>query len=198
MFRICVFILVCLSFIHPVSAQSLEDKRRVEDEKREDLRPSESYLTEIQEVQPDQAHADQKAYFTRLLSQDTASLADVYKTLVTLMGLGDQVKDPDAQYDFLRVNKIIPDHIRKEDRGDILRKGDAAYMFARILHIKGGLTLRLFGYSRRYAFKELVYRRIMFPGNIHDVVSGQELIYILTRAAEYMEETDQVFQPVFQ
>jgi len=61
-------------------------------------------------------------------------------------------------------------------------------MFAQAMGIKGGIVLRTFGLSQRYAFKELVYQGIMFPGNVHDVMSGRELIWTLTQAADYMAE----------
>jgi hypothetical protein len=61
-------------------------------------------------------------------------------------------------------------------------------MFAKAMDIKGGMTLRIFGLTQRYALKELVYQDIMLPGIVHDFVSGQELIWTLTQAADYMAE----------
>jgi hypothetical protein len=186
--RVPALILLLTTVMCQISmAQSLEDKRRVEEEKRKDLLASEVYSVEIQEVSPPEAGSGQNVYFTRLLSEDVAVLSDAYKTLVILMGLDDQFSDTDSQLTFLREKGIVPKSLGiNSDYNDPLNKGVTAYMFAKAMDIKGGVTLRLFGFSQRYALKELVYQGIMVPGNVQDVVSGQELILTLMRAADYM------------
>jgi hypothetical protein len=170
-------------------AQSPEDKRRVEEEKRGDLKLSEFYPPESEAAAPSVDRSGQNAYITKLLKKDVSDLSDAYQALVILMGAGDQFSGPDSQYDFLVENGIVSERIgTKGNYGGPLRKGAAAYMFAQAMGIKGGIVLRTFGLSQRYAFKELVYQGIMFPGNVHDVMSGRELIWTLTQAADYMAE----------
>ena len=59
------------------------------------------------------------------------------------------------------------------------------YMFSKAFDIKRGVILSLFGMSERYALKELVYQGMMSPGNVKDIVSGEELISILTQTGDY-------------
>jgi len=186
---ILIFILVSLCQI--ALAQSPEDKRRVEEEKRRDLKLSEFYLPEVQVTITQVDESDQDSYFKGLLSKEVAVLSDAYKTLAILLGAGDQFSDLDSQFNFLVENGIVSKNIgTKTNYDEPLRKGATAYMFAQAIDIRGrgGIILRFFGLSQRYAFKELVYQKIMFPGNVHDVMSGQELILTLTRAADYLAE----------
>lgn len=185
--RLLVLIFISIGLCQIALAQSPEDKRRVEEEKREDLKLSEFYLPEAEEAVVQVDESNQDAYFKGLLSKEVAALSDAYKTLTILLGVGDQFSDLDSQFNFLIENEIVSENIgTKANYDEPLRKGAVAYMFAQAMDIKGGIILRSFGMSQRYAFKELVHQEIMFSGNVHDVISGQELILTLTRAADYM------------
>jgi len=191
--RVLVLALVILNMCPFSWAQSIQDKRRVEEGKRKDLSPSEFYLPEAKKLSPPDVHSGQNTYFSELLTKEVADLSDAYKALVILMGAGDRFRDIDSQFDFLKGEEIIPKSISKESDHDVpLRKGAAAYMFAKTMDIKGGITMRIFGLSERYAFKELVYQEIMYPGNVHDVMSGPELILTLTQAADHMARRQDV------
>lgn len=169
------------------SAQSLDVKRGIEEEKRKYLLPSQSYLSEKKEISLSDADFSQDAYFSELLSKKTAFLSDAYKVLIILMDMQDQFNDLDSQFNFLSEKRIIPKNIGLEPNYDSpLRRGDAACMFAKAMNIKGGIALRIFGLSRRYALKELAYLGIMFPGGVNNVMSGRELILTLTQAADYL------------
>jgi len=170
-------------------AQSLEDKRRIEEGKRKNLLPSEFYLSETKKVSPPVVDSRLNDYFSKLLSKEVANLSDAYKTLVVLLGVEDQFNDPDSQFNYLKEKGIVPKNIGTEaNYKEPLRKGALAYMFTKVMDIKGGITLRTFGLTQRYALKELVYHDIMLPGIVHDFVSGKELIWTLTQAADYMAE----------
>lgn len=187
--RLLILILISMNLCQISLAQSPEDKRRVEEEKRQDLKLSEFYLPEAEPIAAQVDESDQNAYFSQLFTKEVAVLSDAYKALTILMGVGDQLSDPDSQYDFLVESGIAHKNIgTKTNYDEPLRKGATAYMFAKAIDLKGGIILRSFGLSQRYAFKELVYQKIMFPGNVHDVMSGQELILTLTQAADYMAE----------
>ena len=191
--RLLLFILLFMNICPVLWAQSLEDKRRVEEEKRKNLAPSESYLLEIKEVSPPVTHSDQDSYFSELLTKRVATLSDAYRVLIVLTGKDIQFLDLESQFDFLSKEGVIPKSIGTEPAYEkSLRKGTAAYMFAKTMDIKGGVILRFFGMSERYAFKELVYEEVMFPGNVNDVMSGPELILTLTRAADYMANWQEI------
>lgn len=187
--KILVLALVVLQMGSYSWAQSLEDRRRVEEEKRMDLSSSEFYLPEAGEFGSSEVVPGQNAYFSRLITKEVADLSDAYQALVVLMGVDGQYPDTASQFDFLKGEGIIPKSVvQGSDHNTLLRKGAAAYMFAKTMGIKGGIILRIFGLSERYAFKEQVYQGIMYPGNVNDVMSGPELVLTLTQAADHMAD----------
>jgi hypothetical protein len=181
-----LLLLVLTPFL--LMAQTAEDKRRIEEEKRESLRPSEvRILWEEREKSYPELTPIKRDYFAELLSKRVAFFSDACRVLTVLMGVENQYKDFDSQIAFFKERNIIPRRIALEcNPAEPLCKGLTAYMFCEALGIKGGLWLRLFGMNQRYALRELVFEGIMSPGNINDIVSGKELIFILTQAANYL------------
>ena len=66
-----------------------------------------------------------------------------------------------------------------------LRRGVTAFVLLRVLDIKGGVFLRIFNESERYALKELLYEGIRSSGNVDEIISGDELASTITRAVNY-------------
>ena len=178
--------LFLIFFSSLLMAQTSEEERRIEEEKRQSLRSTEESIFEKREPGFRPTDSTELGYFRELLSRRVIFHYDACRALVILMGVENQYKDLNSQIAFLKEKNIIPRKTASEfDPNEPLRKGLAAYMFCRALEIKGGLWLRLFDKSQRYALKELVFEGIMSPGNVNDIVSGKELILIFTTAANY-------------
>lgn len=62
-----------------------------------------------------------------------------------------------------------------------LDKATLAYILYKALGLRGGVNMELFN-NRRYALREMVYRRLMARGADYAYVSGSELIGLLGRA----------------
>ncbi len=67
--------------------------------------------------------------------------------------------------------------------GDALRRDVVAYMSVQYLGIRPGLLNGLFGVTRRYAYREMQHRELMVAGNPKTIVSGSELLSVVTRVA---------------
>lgn len=190
--KIIIIIVICLSLLPSLSiAETLEEERRVEEEKREKLRPSEVQIAE-EEVQPPPISPEDFIYFIELMQKRITFRYDACKAMVILMGVEDEYIDLDSQIAFLRENHFLPKKIESDfDPILPLRKGLAAYMFCKTLDIKGGLCLWFLGINERYALQELAYEGIMASGNVNDIVSGEELISALTQASDYLAKKQQ-------
>lgn len=186
MMRVFIFLFYCIFFTSTLIAQTTEEERRIEEEKRQSLRPTETGISEG-EITPKPIAPVEFVYFAELMARKIAFRYDACRTIIILMGMEEKYKDLGSQIRFLKERHIIPERLEQNfEPMEPLRKGLAAYMFCKVLDIKGGLCLRLFGMNERYALKELVYQKIMASGNVKDIVSGEELISILMRAANYM------------
>lgn len=183
-------LLLCLCLILLPSllmSETQGEKRRVEEEKRESLQPSEIQIVRKKENIRPQISLLDIDYFTELLPKQVTFGYDACKALVILMGVEDEYLDLDTQITFLKERKLLPKRYQtKFNPMQPLRKGLAAYMFCKALNIKGGITLRLFGMSQRYAIKELTFEGIMPSGNVNDIVSGAELVSALIQSVDYM------------
>ena len=192
------FILLLCLVLFPslLIAQTPEERRGIEEDKREDLRPTEVRISDESKTEPpSKAPIDpiDIVYFAELIQKKVTFRYDACKALVVLMGVEDQYIGLDSQITFLKEKNLLPKKFESEfDPTQPLRKGLAAYMFCKALEIKGGLSLRIFGMSERYALRELAYQGIMPSGNVQDIVSGEELVSVLMQAANYLAQKQQV------
>jgi len=165
-------------------AQTVQQDRRIEEEKRDSLQPTVALQPSRQAVIP-QAAAPvpqplKELYLFTLVQKRIAFRYDAAKAIVILMGVDEEYLDLTSQVAYLQAHGFIPKRYRHAfDPMEPLRKGVVASMVRQALGIRGGLALHLFGPTERYALKELAFLGIMAPGHVDDVVSGEELVQIM-------------------
>ena len=193
-----IILLFCL--LIPISSaiaesSRLEQERRVEQEKRDSLRgsearPEEPVKTDV--APPEESStldSDDIAYLSQLASRQVVYGSDACKTIMLLLGVEDDYLDVTSQVAFLKEKGYLPEKYHDSFDPDApLRRGLAAYIFYNILELKGGVILRIFGPSERYAIKELAFEGILVEGNTNDIISGAELVSILTQSANYLAD----------
>jgi hypothetical protein len=167
-------------------AQTEESRRRLEEEKREDLRPTEAQYYET--PSPEAPLESPEAFFVSLKEKKVATQADAAYVVSLLL------KEESPVRDFKRHRQILLDHqILSEKKSSEfteqkpLTHGMLAYLLYQALDIKGGINLKLFGPSQRYAYKELVYQRIMQDKNPREFMSGAELSYTFIKATQFLK-----------
>jgi hypothetical protein len=65
--------------------------------------------------------------------------------------------------------------------------GQVSYLILKILKIEGGLTARLFGLTRRSAYRECARAQIVRRAGPHGSVSGRALIGVVGRVEDLLE-----------
>lgn len=194
--KMLVILVAFIIFPSLLLAQTSEQARRIEEQKRENLRPTEGQTSKVKKKTPPPLDPIDLVYFAELMLKKITYRYDISKAIVILMGVENQFIDLGSQITFLKNENILPKKFDKKefDVTKPLRKGLTAYMFCKALKIKGGILLTLFGVNQRYALKELVHQGVMSSGNVKDVVSGEELVLILTRAGIYMAKKQKIKQ----
>lgn len=128
-------------------------------------------------------------YLRGLVIKGNATYYDAFRLI---NGLKEGKDIPGATFDELKnklaAGKIIPSSWNNVKEKDFINRADFAYMLVKTLNIKGGLTLRLFGLTPRYALRECVMRRLIPDGFPNQLISGGELLSILIRAEKYQEK----------
>ncbi|MCK5014522.1 MAG: hypothetical protein KAS66_11945 [Candidatus Omnitrophica bacterium] len=189
---IALFILLSLllSLYSVSAAPAPQDERRIEEQKREILKSTEVHYQEKAPTRPSQAtrlQPEDLIYISELSFRKITYGYDLCKLLVVLKGVENEYIGLDAQVTYLKDQDYLPKKIHNTfDPMKPLRRGLTAYVLRKVLNVKGGIFLNIFKESERYALKELTYEGIMSPGNIHEILSGDELASTMTQAINRM------------
>jgi len=129
------------------------------------------------------------SYFRELVNKGNASCFDAFRVASLLKtGNDDPATTFDSLKDSLFKDRIIPGDWSKKKADNFINRGEMAYMLFNILKLKGGLSVKIFGVSCRYAFRECVDKKLMASGYPNQVISGEELISILDAAGKYQDQ----------
>jgi len=75
---------------------------------------------------------------------------------------------------------------------NIIDTGSVSYMVVKICQIRGGINFTLFGSwglgDRRYAMRELVYRKMLDEAADYQAIAGDRLIGLMARADDLMQK----------
>lgn len=175
---------------HAQTQAQLQQDRRIEEEKRDELSPtittSSAPVTPAPLTKPPVPAPLKELYFISLLPKRVTFRYDAAKAIVILMGVDEEYIDLSAQVSYLQSNQLLPRRFQRAfDPMEPLRKGVLAHALYRALQMRGGIALHLFGPTERHALKELIFRGVMSPGHTNDLVSGQELVQVMSQAADY-------------
>jgi len=173
-------------------AVTLQDNRRIEEIKRTSLRPTQKQTQRIAAEDVALAQTEILSFFQKLIEKDVIRYSDVTQVFTILLGQSQNFKDFPSQRQFLIENDILPKKLKESlDENQPLTRGLAAIMFYNALELRGGITLMVFGPSKRYTHKELVYEDIMIDGDTDDFISGRELSYVFVQAVEFLEKRNE-------
>ena len=139
-----------------------------------------------QEKKDDPKKESRTAYVRRIFEKDRCSYGDACRIVLSL------AKSEHTDAAFAEVQKdlaareiVDPDWGFEEAAA--VTKGTLAYMLCKALGIKGGATARIFGMSRRYAFRECVHAGLLHGKTGMEYVTGRELIDALTDAEVFQQ-----------
>ena len=187
--RVLAVILVVCFLPYLGFAQTRDDKRRVEEEKRKALQPSEAHVQKPFAQKAAVKELPTLAYLQSLLTQEVTTRYDLFRVVIILFGVEDQYRQTTDQIALLKEKNFLPTHPARDYLLNApLTKGFAAEVFCRALNIRGGLWMRLLGINERRALKELVFENIASGGNVLDKVSGRELVEMFIQAANYLAQ----------
>lgn len=143
-------------------------------------------LGALQESAPPERREARTEYVRRLFERDRATCEDACRMVLSLAS----GRHEGGDFESLRrglLERGLMDPGWTLGPPDPVTKGTVAYLLCRALDIRGGLTMRIFGMTRRYAFRECVYLGIFSGGTPDEYVSGRELIDVITNAEFYRE-----------
>lgn len=194
----CVLALALLLLLvgEGANAQTLQQDRRIEEEKREELKPTVPPpgvpAAPARPVgAPPVPQPIAPLYFAMLAQQRVVFRYDMAKAITVLMGVDEEYIDLNSQVAYLQTKGFLPkQNAQTFDPMLPLRKGEAAYVFLQALGLRGGAALHVLGPTERYALKELAFRGFMAPGHVRDLISGDEFVQLMTQAAQHQAKRE--------
>ena len=128
--------------------------------------------------------AQQLEFWHQLAEQPVTSNDDAFHGLLMFLDGDDPANDYAGRVRELRRRRMLP---RGFDRPaeQAVERGTLAVALLKALNIDGGLALRLFGPSPRYAVRELVFLDLYPPSSPHQTFSGTEFLGIIGKAEDY-------------
>ena len=126
----------------------------------------------------------------RIARQRQATMADAYLMVARLARTQDRI-DAETDVDGMDFEELSALLLEQGfvagswtfDPAAGLERDTLAYIGASYLDIKPGLLTSIFGMTRRYSYREMQHRGLMVQGQPRQVVSGSELLSVLTRIA---------------
>lgn len=172
-----------------------ERQKEISTTRTEEKKPAQGKIQSNKEAE------DEIEFFDRLTRQPKCTVADAIRAVCILAEGKDIGRSFSERYNYLKNKGIVKDkwQLRPDDMID---RGSLAYMLCKIAGIKGGIDMFIFGKilqigERRYAYRELVYRRLMDNKKVdYSYVSGPELTTIIGKVDRFMEESGKYHPPV--
>ena len=191
------FLVFTIAFLFSVTAlntvgyslQATQAGRRINEDTRIRLEKYEKRREIPSKIDARPETSEEAEYFDELVERKTVYIYDCLNVIATILGLNVDVRGQEEVLGNLETEGIIEKGIAREVYlNKPLRKGEASVLIARALDIRGGVMMRVFPRSERYAFRELIYEEIMAGGYEQEVMTGRELAYVFIKSAEYTEK----------
>jgi hypothetical protein len=115
---------------------------------------------------------------------------EAFHALLLFVDGSDPASDYAGRVAVLNERKMLPAGFNGVAEGAV-KRGTVAVALVRALQIRGGLSMRLFGPTPRYAVRELQYMNLFPQSSPQQTFSGQELLGIIGRAEDYQRMFDE-------
>jgi hypothetical protein len=135
----------------------------------------------------------QLEFWHSLAEQRIACNDDVFHGLLLYLDKTDPNADYATRVAALRRRGLLADSFARPG-DEAVSRGQLAEMLARALHIKGGVTMMVFGPSPRYALREMYYMNLFPPSTPNQTFSGAEFVGIMGKIDDY-EHRDSAAYP---
>ena len=132
----------------------------------------------------------QMEFWHRLPERRMASNDEAFHALLLFVDGSDPAADYAGRVDAMKQKNMLPAGFNGRAEGAV-KRGTVAVALVRALQIRGGLSMRLFGPTPRYAVRELQYVNLFPQSSPQQTFSGQELLGIIGRAEDYQRMFDE-------
>jgi hypothetical protein len=130
----------------------------------------------------------QLSFWHELATRHLTSNDDAFHGLLLYLDSKDDSKNYAERVATLKSRGMLPPSFN--DPADVaVKRGNLAVPVAKILEIRGGWAMHVFGPTPRYAVRELVYADVFPPSSAQQTFSGSEYVGIIGKIEDYQRST---------
>ena len=126
----------------------------------------------------------QLEFWHAMIERPITSNDEAFHGLILFVADEDPADDYQGRVAWLLERKMLPKGFDRP-ANEAVQRGTLAVAMARILNIKGGVMMRLFGPSPRYATREMLYLNLLPPSSPQQTFSGTEFLGVVGRVEDY-------------
>jgi len=130
------------------------------------------------------APEDQMAFWHTLAERDLTSNDEAFHALLLFVDGQDDAADYVSRVDALKTRGMLHDDF-DEPADHAVTRGTLAVAITKILNIEGGVVMRVFGPSPRYATRELQYQGVYPTSSPQQTFSGDQFVSLIGRVEDY-------------
>ena len=123
-------------------------------------------------------------FWHRLAEQSVTSNDDAFHGLLMFLEGDDPAEDYAGRVSVLRRRGMLPGGF-DQPANQAVERGTLAVAIVKALKIDGGVMLRLFGPTPRYAVRELVFMNLYPPSSPNQTFSGTEFLGIMGKVEDH-------------
>jgi hypothetical protein len=128
----------------------------------------------------------QLGFWHELATRKVTSNDDAFHGVLLYSDNHDDSKTYDDRVSTLKSRGLLPASF-SEPANEAISRGTLAVMIVKMVGIKGGWVMHVFGPSPRYAVKELVYDGLYPPSSPQQTFSGTEFVGIIGKIDDYQQ-----------
>ena len=129
----------------------------------------------------------QMEFWHELASRPVTCNDEAFHALLLYLDSKDDAANYAQRVEALRERKLLPGNFAGTSN-EAIRRGTLAVAIVKILQIKGGWVMHVFGPTPRYAVRELIYDGLYPPSSPQQTFSGTEFLGIMGKVEDYRWE----------
>ena len=130
----------------------------------------------------------QMQFWHALADRKVTSNDEAFHGLLLFLDGQDPAADYGGRLEVLKSRGLLPTGFERP-ANEAVNRGTLAVLLVRALQVDGGLLLRLFPHSPRYATRELQFLGLYPRSSPHQTFSGPEFLGIMGRVEDYERHT---------
>jgi hypothetical protein len=129
----------------------------------------------------------QMDFWHTLADRHVTSNDEAFHGILLFLDSRDDSRDYDARVRTLRGRGLLAASFQGQ-ADDAVERGTLAVIIVKVLDIKGGLAMHVFGPTERYSVRELEDLKLYTPSSPNQTFSGTEFLGIIGKLEDYQQQ----------